>query len=778
MFSRLCASLATAALACTFLPTPTYATGPAPFAPHTPLVSPVTVRPDTFAEENDQAASDLFVAINNFEPRVLTNESTLVISGVVANRSKTALSAPNLGIFMQSHTPISMAEMSHFFAGLLWNGPSIASVELAPSLAPGEILPFTVSVDRADLPLEGHLAWGPRGVTVEATAGDLSARDRSVVLWDSGEEYVPSRVNIVVPWTTTNSPLPVHAPAVAGQLQSIDAVTLAVDPEALNLKSLGSHNASMTRLVQTRILGGTRELIPLQPFDADSGLTSRLTTPWIHELSERTRTEFPSPLYAADPPGFSADSHADDSAQSMPSDTPHSGQPPQSDPVMSAHIEPDMGQSTRESENAGESALPIGPRIPVTAPVLDTVRWPSDESFDIDFLARSPEMVTIAPPGDLGTKEDIDFLPASRVEIDTVTGETVTHGSFENTATALSSPAYLSELLEWSSSTAADNLDRDQLLGAAGAIITRERPNVERSFIAIMPRRTQLTDDALTRIRALTDHRWLHATTLSSIIQSEPTDISRVAVEAASLADASQEAVAAVNSALERVSIIEASVLDPRPLRAELAQRSFESLSASFDPRQRRVAANLLRAKVDNYTTAIHAEASAPVNVISTSVNFPVRVVNDLPWDVRVRVDLNPSDHRMRVTEVPEVTIPAQSAQVVEVPVKAIGSGDINVTYEVSTIDGQLLDDGHSVSVRLRAEWEDMATITMALLIGIAFVGGLIRTIRRRMRTSDGLPGAGGSTPTDTIIPVSDASPSSAPEDTLADSTVSPPKDE
>lgn len=794
MFSRLCAFLATTALVTLSLPGGVPGAHATPLTLPLPTLSPITARPSSFAEEDAETTGDLHVAINNFEPRVLTDESTLVISGVVSNQGKTPLPAPRLDVFMQSHTPVSMEALSHFFAGLLWNGPSVATAILPSPLAPGELHPFSISIDRADLPLEGQLAWGPRGVTIDATAGELSARDRSVVLWDSGQEYVPSRVSVVVPWTITNAPLPAHAPALAGQLQTIDAVTFAVDPEALNVHMNGAHNTAMTSLVHERILGGKREIIPLLPFDADPGLASQVKSSWVHDLCEKVRTDFPSPLYTAqanaeeekhDHEETTADAQSDAPAQSTSgahdevtqSGTPHNkgtqsvGTPPAS-PAIEDSQHADTTQST------GTPGLPLDPRLPVTAPVLNTVRWPSPESFGLDFLAQSPGLVTLAPAGALPTLENVDFLPAPRVEIDTVSGETVPLKEQEGTATVLTSPEYLSELLGWGASTEADHLDRDQLLGAAGAIITRERPNTGRSFLALMPRATQLTDDALVRIRALTDHRWLSATTLSSIAQSEPTDIPRLPITQVALSEENHEALATVNTALERLSTVEATLRDPRPLRAELTRRTFEALSASYDPRQRRVAARLLDTKVNTYTNAVHAEPSAPVNVISTSVNFPVRVVNSLPWDVRVRVGLSPSDPRMRVVQVPEVTIPANSSLAVEVPVKAIGSGDINVTYEVTTVDGLLVDNTHSVSVRLRAEWEDTATITVAILVSIAFVGGLIRTLRRRMRTSGGLPGAGGSSPTDSTIPVSDASPVSAATDTLADDYVSPPKDE
>jgi len=79
-------------------------------------------------------------------------------------------------------------------------------------------------------------------------------------------------------------------------------------------------------------------------------------------------------------------------------------------------------------------------------------------------------------------------------------------------------------------------------------------------------------------------------------------------------------------------------------------------------------------------------------------------------------------------------TIPAGSSVSVDVPVTAIGSGDITVGYRVSTPGGQVLDDSQSVTVRMRAGWEDAGTAVVAGLLVLMLVVGVTRTVRRRLR--------------------------------------------
>ena len=62
----------------------------------------------------------------------------------------------------------------------------------------------------------------------------------------------------------------------------------------------------------------------------------------------------------------------------------------------------------------------------------------------------------------------------------------------------------------------------------------------------------------------------------------------------------------------------------------------------------------------------------------------------------------------------------------------AIGSGDIEVTYKVTTPDGVVLDDSQTVTVRMRAGWEDAITAVIASLFGLLFLVGITRSLRKR----------------------------------------------
>ena len=91
-----------------------------------------------------------------------------------------------------------------------------------------------------------------------------------------------------------------------------------------------------------------------------------------------------------------------------------------------------------------------------------------------------------------------------------------------------------------------------------------------------------------------------------------------------------------------------------------------------------------------------------------------------------------PDDPRLRATPALSQVLAARGATTVEVPVGAIGSGDIKVTYKVTTPDNVVLDDSQTVTVRMRAGWEDAITAVIASLFGLLFLAGITRSLRNR----------------------------------------------
>ena len=119
------------------------------------------------------------------------------------------------------------------------------------------------------------------------------------------------------------------------------------------------------------------------------------------------------------------------------------------------------------------------------------------------------------------------------------------------------------------------------------------------------------------------------------------------------------------------------------------------------------------------------------INFITDVGNIPVRVRNTLDVDATVTVVLRPDHPRLTVDDRSTETIPAGQEIDVQVPVRAIGSGDVEVTAQILTPTGAKISDDSSFQVRVRAGWEEVGTWIAAGLVALLFLSGIWRTVRR-----------------------------------------------
>ena len=597
--------------------------------------------------------SGLSVSIDSLSPRIITNEGELVVSGTVRNASPTTLASVSLEVFVANETPISVAALTTALTEDEPDATHAASTSLS-NVARGATVAFEIRIPTSALPLTDTEEWGPRVVTVTATSGEYSGKDRSIIVWDSGTQVSASRVTTLVPWTSASASQDQAERSAVLTLAATAGVTLAVDPL----------------------------LIPRGP--------------------QPTASPSPSP---APEPGQSGQSGGD--AQS---DSPS----PSAAPAPAG-----TGQSGATTTTPDE-----GPTI------LRDVAWPADATFGTALLANlaSADQLTIAPASALAPADEVPFTSFARVNIDPSSGETTTDGTGART---LAQQGDIASILSWNA-TGGDELDAEQALTAITAIIARERPSSSRTIFAAAARGTAVNERLTHRVNALFSPRWVSALSFTDMASSEPTDVERVTVTAGTLEADTSTAIDAMASSLERLAPLARATDDPDAVYDSVTPQLLPSLSAGFSASKQLDAATALTSQVTNLLSSVTVEPSSAVNLINKSANFPVLVRNKLPWPIRVNVTLIPDDPRLRATPALSQVLAARGATTVEVPVGAIGSGDIKVTYKVTTPDNVVLDDSQTVTVRMRAGWEDAITAVIASLFGLLFLAGITRSLRNR----------------------------------------------
>ena len=718
--------------------------------------------------------SGLSVSINSLSPRIITDENELVISGTVHNDSPTTLANISLEVFVANETPISVPALTTALSDDEPDATHAASSSLT-DVARGATTSFEIRVPTSSLPLTDADEWGPRVTTVTATSGEYSGKDRSIIVWDSGAQVSASRVSTVIPWTSTSATQDQGERSAVLSLASASGVTLAVDPlliprgpqptatpspsasssaspspdagqsgadpaqsgqsDAQSDQSgapTASPSASPTptpaptatdpaqraRDLQSEafvaaLLSNATEIIALPEGDTDLGALSLSGNAGFWDRASRSMADFPDTLRKA---GWVAP--ANSAATPSPSTSPSPSGTPDATPAPSASAStPGQSATTTSSPDSGPS-------------ILRNVAWPADTTFGTSFLSgfSSSNQITIAPLGTLTPAEDVPFTSYARVNVNTDTGETSTDGTGART---LAQQSDIAAILSWNAS-GGDELDAEQALTAITAIITRERPASSRTLFAAAARGTVINERLTNRTKALFSPRWVSAMSFSEMAASEPTDVDRQTVGAGVLEADTESAISAMSSSLTRLTPLANATDDPNAVYESVTPQILPALSAQLTPSEQLDAATAMTSQITGMLSAVTVEPSSAVNLINKSANFPVLVRNNLPWPVRVDVTLVPDDPRLRATPAQSQTLAAQGATTVEVPVGAIGSGDIEVTYKVTTPDGVVLDDSQTVTVRMRAGWEDAITAVIASLFGLLFLAGITRSLRKR----------------------------------------------
>ena len=738
-----------------------------------------SARPEVLGEAPQALGVD--VRINRLEPRVITAQNNVQISGVVRNLTDKPIQNPSLDAYVQTYSPLTASDLSAYLTGKSYQGRRVHAGTLEATIQPGAEQTFHMTIPFEDLPFTSDFEWGPRGITVVVEGDENRGSDRSILIWDSAYSLERTRVNVLLPWTsstprvTSDSYSILSAASMSGVTFATDSQTLVDEltvpedratssassssptPSASSSEASASPSTSATSaspspsssatprseaeitadrhtraaFLQT-FFERTRELVALPSNDADLTLATTLNNDTIMKYLVDSRAQVPTTLaktQALLPSSSRSSASASASASASSSVSP-----------SEASQSPSPSPSGEASPTQSSTAAPK---------LIDNVSWTTSGSWGKQSLNGQLGSTFIAPPGELAPESEQNFTSMAKVQLST-DGQTITNNDDHSgeSYTALSSLSPMTDLLSWDAQSLDDELDTQQFLTAMTAMITRERPSLSRTLFVPLQRSSSLDETRLERVRAILDNRWVEGISFSDLMNSEATDIERTAVQDSPFSDSLRSEMSALGGAYAATLPLAGATENVDAARLRVDTTVSSALRADLgDQRSETIVSSIQ--SLNTFSSSVSVESSNAVNLINKSANFPVRVRNSLPWPVNVEVTLLPGDPRLRVTSTSTATIPANSSSTVEVPVTAIGSGDIRVTYKVSTPSGTILDDSQKVLVRMRAGWEDAATVVMAVLVGLAFVGGIIRTVRRRFNAStteesSHLPGVGG----------------------------------
>ncbi|MFE7404881.1 DUF6049 family protein [Isoptericola sp. NPDC057559] len=589
-------------------------------------------------------------------------------------------------------------------------------------LAPGESAQVSLELDVDALGFEAESPWGPREMSVALVQGGRPLDVVHTFLLYAPEGGAPSPVAVSVA-------APVTGPAV----DPLDA-----DGYDAQLAELTTSGGRLERLLDAATVSGSS---PGMSLAVDPALVAAAESSddadvqaWATRLTGRTPP-------AADDDGDDGGGATD--ATNAAASTGAAGDA--ADVAVLPGYDPDLAAVAHTRPTRADVAAATGGE----AALGSSWQRPQGWSLSLAWPHGRPDAATLATGRDApvdqvvvasGLAPTSDVPASARTAVDTPSGK----------VSALVADAGLSAALasltdDAGAPTAAEGAQRLLADTALLALQAQEAGTGDLHVLAALPRDWS-PDAALVGqvLAALQGATWADVVPLSDTVAAPASRVARHGLPRNDVADA-ELAPLSVDRLLgthRSVSAFATVADDPVELSGDVDQALVAPLAvaARKDLVARDQAVDLAVERADDLQQGIGVADRSDVTLVSDTGKLPVKVTNELPVDATVTVVLRPNVSRLVVESRPTVVVPAGTSMNVHVPVRAIGSGDVDLQVEVLAPSGAVVAGPTSFSVRVRAGWETAGTAVVAAAIALLFIGGIWRTVRRgrsSARTTD-----------------------------------------
>lgn len=160
-------------------------------------------------------------------------------------------------------------------------------------------------------------------------------------------------------------------------------------------------------------------------------------------------------------------------------------------------------------------------------------------------------------------------------------------------------------------------------------------------------------------------------------------------------------------------------------------------LSSTWSDNPNGLAADWERAQQDSaeFRNSVRVEQGSAITVLSDQTSLPVTIVNDLGSDAVVVLSVRPTTGILAV-ETPRIRLSVNANSFVRalIPVQSLANGTVAVEFSLLTAGGEPIGDTVVIPVTIRAGWEGLISLALAIVVGGTFTFGLVRALQRRRR--------------------------------------------
>lgn len=581
-------------------------------------------------------------------------------------------------------------------------------------------------------------AWGSYGVSAGYTAGDTAAGGRTALVWRSQGQPTAASLAIVAPLTVPISygglldadeltELTKDDGALTTQLDTYfgEQIALGIDPRIIaSIRALGTRAPEGAVAWLARLEAAPNETFALQYGDAEPAVQAEAG---LGQLMAPTSFDF-----ALDVADFPVVQPTD---TPTPSDTPTTGpdgvQPTPQTGASPATATDEASPTTTPSEGPTPTPSPSEtpaqpvPTVPTMAELLEwsyslpSIVWASGAVTDADLSVFAASGGSVAMIDSDNTSTSGQTVRASAT-VGTTRTLLVDHGLADSLGAAASSTtdsAFQSAIADVNARAAAIGTE-----GSSGGTV-----------VAVLPRAVDAALPALgDTVNALRSLPATAQTSLASTLTEEPAGVTLGAMAP------NDDRVSDVRVLLddERLVTEFSSVLnEPELLTGRERATLLSSLAAGWLPTAEGwgAAVTAQQERTDTVLASVRVTDSSRINMVGGEVSLPFAVRNDLPYPVTVVMQASPSNGRLSISGSVTQEIAADSRATVLVPVQAqIGNGDATLRLQLFSTGGQAIGEQSFVGVNVRADWEGIGAVVLALLVALLFVSGVVRMVLSR----------------------------------------------
>ena len=129
---------------------------------------------------------------------------------------------------------------------------------------------------------------------------------------------------------------------------------------------------------------------------------------------------------------------------------------------------------------------------------------------------------------------------------------------------------------------------------------------------------------------------------------------------------------------------------------------------------------------------AIKVVAGSEINMVAKDSRLPLKIQNDYQTAADILVHVVPSNERLVVPESTLVSVPGFSTYTAKVPVKAISSGDVEISVWLTNTAGVKLTEPVLIQMHINSEIETIIIYGFVGFVVVLLIAGVARTLRKR----------------------------------------------